>query len=191
MDTSLSPGFVRITYTGITGVHHAIVPTNFAGVPTPGVEPDLDPLGGVAVGAVEAVTTYITAWGAGLGGSQLIGLVEIYAVDVYSGEGTFIYGFDADTAGSGAGDGIGLSQATLSTKLVNGRTGKVVWMDGIMPVNTKLFPPFSPGYFLDVMADYLISSDSIFYGRGNAYPFGVISATAKTSDVSRKRKGLS
>jgi len=190
MDTSLSPGFVRVTYTGLSGVHHAITPINFAGTPTAGVEPDLLPLSGVAAGAVTLIGSYITAWKTGLGSSQLIGLVEIYAVDPDTGEGTFIFGFDAATAGSGSGDGISLAMATLSVKLVNGRVGRVTWMDGIFPVNTKQHPPFTSGYFLATMADYLISSDSIFYGRGNAYPFGTISATGKTSDVSRKRRGL-
>lgn len=191
MDKSLSPSFVRITYTGLLGVHHAIVPINIEDGWVAGVEPNLLTKDGSSVGAIEGVTGYVDAWKNGLAGSQLVGLAEVYAVDADTGEGTFVYGFDLATSGVGGGDGIRLAMATLSLKLINGRTAKITWMDSDFAVNVKVFPPYGGVSPVALMSAYAVSDASIIYGRGNSYPFAPISLTSKTSDASRTRAGLS
>lgn len=191
MDRSLAPGFIRITYTGQHSPHHAIFPVNIDPDSVAGVEPQVALKDTTSVDVEDAVATMMTAWLPLLSSNQLVGLCEVYTVDVTTGEGRFIWGFDIDEVGGAGGDGVSLLMATFSFKLVNGRTYKTVVMENGFSVNTKVFAPYTPEGVLDDYAVWACGASSLIYGRGNAYPFAPISATMKTSDALRKKAGLS
>lgn len=190
MDTSLSPGFARITYTGITGVHHAIIPVNVPSTAVGGVEPELTKKDATTQLAGDAITDFVNLWKAVLSTTQHIGLCEVYKVNPTTGEGTFLWGFDLDTNGSNSGAAEEFRSTVITFKLTNGRIARLTWLDNSYPVDEKVYPPFSAASPEDVFADYLVSGDSIYYGRGNAYPFAPISLTTKTFDPLRTRAGL-
>jgi hypothetical protein len=190
MDTALSPGFARMTYDGASGVHHMITPLNIVLPATPGLEPDITPKGGVATGAEAALTGFYTALLEFFGSDQDLGLVEIYTVDDTTGEGTFIYGFNLGLTGTNGGASVKYRQASLTTKLTNGKTGRLLVMDSPLTLNLNIFAPFAPGTPEREIADYLISADSVFYGRGNAYPFSPLRLLTKDNDALRARGGL-
>jgi len=191
VDRSLAPAFARITYTGLSGIHHKIIPVNISGSPTPGTSPELILKSSTPMDSVDALTAFVDAWAEMLHSSTTIGLCEIYTVDADTGEGTFIFGFDLAAAGAASFPAVELSMAILTMKLINGRLYRDTTMEGFTPVNTKLYPPFLAGTGVAIYSAYLSSADSIVYGRGNSYPFAAISLTAKTSDALRNREGLS
>jgi len=190
MDKTLAPGFFRTTYTGVGGIHHALVPVNLDPASVAGLEPDLIPKSGTPVGAVAAISSYINAWGGLLANTQNIGLVEIYKVNASTGEGTFLYGFDYGGAGAGSAPAIPLAMLTFTFKLVNGKVFRATVMEGIIAVNEKVFPPYSSPSAPHTFQEYVCGDDSVVYGRGNSYPFAPISITTKTSDSLRTREGL-
>lgn len=190
MDTSLAPGFIRITYTGITGVHHSVVPVNLDPASTAGLEPDLITKDLTAVPAETAINAYVTQWRKALMATQAIGLCEVYAVDDVTGEGTFIYGFNLATAGAIGGTGAALRGVSLTWKLTNGKTGRTVILENNYPVDQQVLPPYGVGSPEEAISDFMISGESIFYGRGNAYPFAPIRLVTKTYDALRSRAGL-
>src|SRR5258707_1782672 len=102
MDKGLAPGFTRITYTGIGGIHHAIVPVNMDPDATPGLEPDFTLKDASLSPAGTAIEAYVDAWAELISSAQNIGLAEVYAVDSVTGEGTFVWGFNLGRAGANA-----------------------------------------------------------------------------------------
>jgi len=190
MANSLSEGFIRQTYIGLSGVHHAVFPINFDGTPVAGVEPSFTQKDGGTIAAEAGYAALLSVYLDMFDGDTLFGLVEVYAVDADTEERTFIYGWDANTLGTNANPSRALSMDTLTFKTIGGGVLRVTAMEGIYNANTKLRPPFVDGEPVDALADYVISDDSILIGRDNTYAFAPISLTVKTSDALRKRMGL-
>jgi hypothetical protein len=187
---SLAEGFVRQTYIGANGVHHAMFPINFDSTPTPGTNPNVTTKGGDIIALQGAYADFLDAYRAAFHTDVLFGLAEAYAVDPDTDERTFIYGWDAGALGSSASPTVEFGMATLTLKTIAGGILRIVQMEGITPVNIKLRPPFIADTGVDLLTDYLTSDDGIIIGRDDAYPFGAISLTCKTSDALRKRAGL-
>lgn len=190
MDTALAPGFARTTYSGESGVHHAITPLNIDPSAVAGVDPSVTLKDTTSVTASVAMTDFWTQVKELMGDNQTIGLCEIYKVNASTGEGTFLWGFDLAMSGSSGADGNFLSMVTLSFKLVNGRIYKLTLMDTPAVANVKDYAPYLIGSATADVAAYITSGDSPVYGRGNAYPFASIALTSKTSDALRAREGL-
>jgi len=191
MDKALAPGFARTTYTGDTGVHHHITPLNIVDGWTAGTDPSVTLKDTTTVAASVAMTDYWDVIRELLAEEQNIGLCEIYAVDADTGEGTFIFGFNLALTGNVAADGTDMGMMTLSLKLTNGKGARVVLLDTPFAANLKVRPPFDALTPIDIATEYLVGGTSPYYGRGNSYPFAPIALTTKTSDVLRKREGLS
>jgi len=190
MDKSLAPGFARTTYSGASGIHHAITPLNINPASVSGVDPAVTLKDTTSMSAEAAMEVFWTNALPLMGTSQTIGLCEIYKVDADTGEGTFLWGWDLGLAGTGENAGQALTMTTLSFKLVNGRTYKFTLMEGIFLPNQKDYIPYPVGGVVEDFNNYVISGDSPVYGRGNAYPFAGIARTTKTSDALRRRTGL-
>lgn len=190
MDTGLAPGFARWTYTGATGAHHGLLPVNLVDGWVSGTEPMLTNKGGTDITAIAAVTEYIDNWKALVGNDQNIGLCEIYSVDPDTGEGTFVFGFDLATTGSSGGTSAAKRGMQITFKLTNGRVFRAAFMETGIAADVDQRPPFTALSGQAVFSDYVVSDDSIVYGRGNAYPFAPIRLLSKEYDVLRKRTGL-
>jgi hypothetical protein len=188
MDKSLAPGYVKITYTGSIFPHHMTLPINFDGVPTPGVEPSVILKDTTSLNVEAAILAYITLAKAFFPSTTHFGLAEVHAVDADTGEDTFIYGWNLNVVGTGAGAGVQFGQAVLSFKLVSGGVFKAYFMEGTSEENVKQFPPFSGA--VDALADFVTSGDSPIYGRDNSYPFSPIAFTTKTNDALRQAGGI-
>lgn len=191
MANSLSEGFARITYTGLSGIHHQMLPVNFSGTPVAGVEPTFTTKIAGTVAAETAISDWLDVFRAAFNTATLFGLVEIYAVNPTTEERTFIYGFDASRAGSSGDPSVQYSMGTMTFKTIGGGLLKIVAMEPVLGVNTKLYPPFFLGGILDDIQAFVVDGDSFIIGRDDDYSFAPISWTTKTSDALRKRVGLS
>lgn len=190
MSNSLAEGFVRVTYSGPNGPHHQILPVNYAGTPTPGVMPDFTTKDAATISMSTGMASYLAEFRKWFNDDTLIGLVEAYTVDPDTEERTFIWGYDAGLLGADGGANVALSMCTLSFKTIAGGLLKIVFMESVKPVNTKIFPPYTVDSVQADMTAYITSDDSFIIGRDNAYAFASISQTVKTSDALRKRANL-
>lgn len=190
MANSLSEGFVRTTYTGITTVHHAIIPVNFDGTLTPGVQPSVTRKDATTVAIETGFQEFLDAFGEGFNDDTLFGLCEAYSVDPDTEERQFIYGWNANFTGTNASPNIALAMATSTFKTILGGILRIVQMEGVTVVNIKQRPPYFVTSPQEVIASYITSDDSIVIGRDNNYAFSPISFTTKTSDALRNAAGL-
>lgn len=190
MANSLSEGFARMTYVGDTGVHHLMLPVNYDGTPTAGVEPSLTTKGATSVAAEVGFGEFLDAIEEIHNDSTLYGLVEFYSVNPTTEERTFIYAYNAARTGVTASPTVDLSMLTSTFKTIGGGLLKIVLLDTVLPVNTKFRPPYVGGGSLEQLANYIVSADSIAIGRDDTYAFSPISTSTKTSDALRKRAGL-
>ena len=191
MDRSLAPGFARSTYTGVGGVHHMITPINLQAGWVSGENPDVMLKSGDLLDAEAAIQAFLEVYALLLATSQHIGLVEIYAVDPGTGEGTFVYGWDAAVTGTGPGGSAVPKVGTQITyKLVNGRTYRLLAMENDIGQDVNQYPPFGVGSPQAVISGFVCGADSPVYGRGNAYPFAPMRLVTKEYDALRKRTGL-
>lgn len=187
---SLSEGFVRITYSGATIPHHAIIPINFAGTPTPGVEPTLSTRSGGTKTVTAGVSEYVTELAKSFGDETIFGLAECYLVDFDDEERHFIYAWTVALNGSSVNGNVPLAMYTMTFKTIQGGILRVVAMESTLTVNQVVDPPFSSFTFLADLSTYVVSDDSIVIGRDNAYAFAPIRVKSKTSDALRKAGGL-
>jgi hypothetical protein len=189
MDTALAPGYGKLTYSGTLFPHHLIMPINFDGTPTPGVEPDIVLKDASTISFSSAFAGFLTEFRPFFGSATNFGLVEVHAVDATTGEDTFIWGYNANVTGTGTGTNTPLSQLVQTFKLIGGGVYKLFAMEGLITVNNKTFPPY--GGVPESMSDFITGAGSPVYGRDNTYPFAPISMTTKTNDALRKQHGLS
>lgn len=189
MPTSLAPGYARATYTGSSFPHHMLIPLNYDGIPTPGIEPDILTKGGGTVAAATAMGALFDEFLPLFASSTHFGLCEFHTVDPTTGEDQFIFGFNLGGVGSNVGTRVPMAQFVMTFKTTNGSLYRLYLMETIVTVNRKEIPPFSDALYTNV-ANYIIGSDSPVYGRGNNYPFGAVSWLSKTNDKLRKQAGL-
>ena len=190
MANSLSPGFARISYTGPTGLHHAIVPINLKDGWVQGEEPTIFQKDGTEVPAVTGIGTYITAYAGIFDDGTDFGLVEIYAVDDETEERTFIFAFNSTESGSNVLGAVQYALSTMSFKTTKGGLIRQSAMECVFPVNQKFYAPYTGIADLLAFANYVVSANSIVFGRDGSYAFAPIATTIKTSDALRERAGL-
>lgn len=191
LSSHLAPGFIRLTYSGAFLPHHQIIPINFSGTPTPGVEPELSPTGGTPVLFTVAVDNYVAdALAPSLGDTTKVGLADIYAVDPTTGVRTFIYTYNAAGIGTSINDQVPTVEAVWVFKSTVGKPIKVYVMEGVYEPDARNVGTVPVGPRQD-MIDYILSADNIFYGRTNAYPLAFSTFTSKVNDVLRRRQGFS
>jgi len=185
---SLGNGFARITYTGLSGIHHAIVPLLIAGTPVAGTEPDVTMKDATTINAQAGIDEYLSHYRDFFPSTTNFGLVEVYSVNPATEERTFIWGYNADIAGTHASVGILWEMFTMTFKTIGGSVAKVVGMEASFAVNVYDTPPFTVATPIDNMAIYMVSDECIHVGRDNTFPFAPLSFRTKTSDVLRKRQ---
>lgn len=190
MANSLAEGFVRITYSNPWGSHHQILPVNFVGTPTAGVMPSFTTKDDGTVTMLDGMADYLAEFRKWFNDDTVIGLVEAYAVNPTTEERTFIWGYDAGLFGADGGANVQYGMCTLSFKTIAGGVLKLVFMESVKPVNTKVFAPFTVDSVQEDMAAFITGDESFIIGRDNAYAFAAIAQTVKTSDALRKRAGL-
>lgn len=190
MANSLGEGFVRLTYTGSSGIHHAVIPVNFEGTPVAGVEPTFTQKGAGTIEAEQAVADLMAVVTPFYDDTTLFGLAEVYSVNPATEERTFIYGWNVGLTGDGTLVEVPLTMATMSFKTVAGGVYKFVMMEQGFGANQKRYPPFDDSPAREALAAYIVGSTSWIVGRDNTYPFAPLSFTVKTSDALRKRVGL-
>jgi len=188
-DTSLAPGYIRFTYDGVLFPHHATIPVNYDGTPTPGAEPDVILKDASTLGAEAALDAYLDVLVPHFHTSVNFGNAEAHAVDETTGVDTFLWTWNAARVGSDSGPAIATGQAVLSLKSSIGTQVKLYLMESGSPANQRFLPPFAPGIIAD-LSDYAVSPSSMIYGRGNAYPLAPISFITKYNDKLRKQQGL-
>jgi len=190
LSSDLAPGFIRLTYSGTVLPHHMIIPINFDGTPTPGVEPDLQTSSAAStpftVGLVDFVTNaLVTQFPA----TVKFGLADIYKVDATTGERTFIYTHNVDLIGTSTDPVVPNTQAVWWFKTTNGGKLKVTTMESVYFADTRNVGSVPADARQDII-DFITGPDNIHYGRKNAYPLAFMSFVSKINDVLRKRQGF-
>lgn len=189
MDTSLAPGYVRITYDGSLFPHHMTIPVNPDGTPTPGVEPDILLKGASSLGVEAAIAAFITVTLPFFKSTTGFGLAEMHTVDPTSGLDTFIWAWDVGLSGSGSGTNVPTGQTVFSFKTVAGGAYRLYLLEGLNAPNQKMLPPYPAG-IEKTLSDFVIGSTSPVYGRGNSYPLVPVSDVTKLNDKLRRQQGL-
>lgn len=188
MDTALSPGYARVTYEGTLFPHHMTIPINYDGTLIQGLEPNLVLSDLSVVDGSAAISGFITLLRPFFHTTTHFGLVEFHSVDQTTGADAFIWGFDLGMAGTASASQVPLSQVVMTFKLKNGRLYRLYMMEGVVAVNGKQFAPLS-GSEANAIVDHVTGDSSPIYGRGNSYPFAVISQVSKTNDALRHQQG--
>jgi len=189
MDTSLAPGYCRVTYNGQLFPHHMVIPINFDGVPTPGVEPDLLLKDASSLGAEAAIGAFVTLVADFYNTSEHFGLAEIHAVDDVTGADTFIYAWNLNILGTSPTANKATFQTVMTFKTVAGGLYRLYMMENIEGANSHILPPYSDPTAL-ALSNFVVGDSSPVYGRGNAYPFVPVSKITKSNDKLRKQQGL-
>ena len=187
---SLSEGFIRLTYTGVTKPHHIILPINFDGTPTPGVEPNLTTKGGDSIGVEAGLDGFIDVYGNFFNTGVRFGLAEVYAVNPTTEERTFIYAWNVDRTGDDGNAAQENVRLTMTFKTVAGGRLNIVMMEPVNHYDTLEFPPYVPLSRELLMSNYITGDDSIVIGRDNTYAFVPVTMKGKIDDVLRKRSGF-
>lgn len=190
MPKSLAPGYVKLTYSGSLFPHHMTVPVKFSGTPVAGTEPEVILKDASTTGVSAAMDDLVTLIAPFFNASTHFGLAEAHTVDATTGEDKFIWGWDLSIVGGAGAANTALAQDVFVFKLTNGSLYKLYLMEDVASPNTKAYPPFSDAAVSDLIS-FVTGNGSPIYGRGNAYPFAVISRIDKTNDKLRKQHGLS
>lgn len=186
---SLSEGFIRLTYTGVTKPHHIIIPVNFEGTPTPGTNPDLTRKDGGIIDAEAGLDAFIDVYGNFFNTGVLFGLAEAYTVNAMTEERTFIYAWNANRHGDDGNPSQANVRATMTFKTLAGGRLNVTFMEPVVHYDVLEFPPYAALSRELLMSDYIVSNSSIVIGRDNTYAFTPIAYKGKVDDVLRKRAG--
>lgn len=189
MDTSLAPGYVRVTYDGTLFPHHMVIPVKFDGTPTPGTEPDLLLKDASSLGAEAAIGALMDVIRAFYHTTTHFGLAEAHTVDEVTGADAFIYAWNLGVLGTSPSTNKATFQTIITFKTALGTLYRLYMMENIDGANEHLLPPFSDPT-LAALADFVVSDASPVYGRGNAYPFVPVSKIVKSNDKLRKQQGL-
>ncbi len=191
LSSHLAPGFIRGVYSGTFLPHHYIIPIKFAGVPTPGVSPEILPTSGDAVDWKEALDNFIsTTFSLSFNEDTHFGLADIYAVDSVTGVRTFIFTGNVDMNGAETvSPNIPNVEGVFVFKTTAGRPLKVYTMEGIYAADARNVGVVPAGP-RQSMINYITGPDNIFYGRTDAYPLAFSTFTSKVNDVLRQRQGF-
>lgn len=190
LSSHLAPGFARITYSGSRNPHHQIICLNFAGVPTPGVSPEVLPQGGAPIDLGGALLLYVSsAMAAQFPAGTRIGFADAYAVDPVTGIRTFIYSYNLATIGTNANPQKPFTEAVWVFKSTVGKPIKVYLMESVYQADERNVGSVPADARQDVI-DYMLSPDSIFYGQTNAYALAFQTFTTKINDVLRRNGGF-
>lgn len=189
LSSALAPGFIRFAYTGTAEPHHAILPVDFAEVPTPGVDPEILKKGGGSLNFAAITLEYFAAIADNFAATTSFGLAEVYAVDADTGVRTFIFATDINSVGGSADPQVPLVEGVYVFKCTSGKPLKIYVMEGVFAANARNIgvPPVGPRADF---VDYILSADNFVMGRSNAYPLAFVSFTSKVNDRLRVQSGF-
>lgn len=187
-NTSLSPGYAKVTYTGTLFPHHMTIPVNYDGTPTPGTEPALLLRNLTSSPGVAAIAAYMAVIKPFFHTTTVFGLIEFHTVDSMTGLDQFIYAADLGVLGTASAANVVCGQGVLTMKATNGRLYRCYLMEGIEPPGDKLYPG-AFGSDLAALSAFLSGVSSPVYARGNAYLFSDVSWVTKLNDKLRKQQG--
>lgn len=184
---TLSPGYARVSYSGVTSPHHFIVPLVFSGVVTPGTLPDVFTKSSGAVDANTGLVALIGAVKPMFAETTTFGLYEIHAVtDDEEAIDSFVCAGDLNTAGTNVLDAVPFSRLSFNYKTQYGHPLHPIFMESVYVPNQVLRPPIADAA-LTGFNDYMTGNDCIWHGRDGAFAYGLISIKTKTDDVLRRR----
>lgn len=191
LSSHLAPGFIRLTYSGTRLPHHQTIPINFAGVPTPGVSPEILPTSGVAIDWQVALLDFVdNTMAEQFASGTNFGIADIYAVDSVTGIRQFIYTMTIDEIGTNVAAQVPFSEGVFVFKSSVGKPIKVYVMEAVYGPGSRNVGSV-PGDARQIMVTYITGPTNIFYGRTNAYPLAFATFTSKTNDVLRRNGGFS
>lgn len=190
LSSKLAPGFIRLRYTGVTQPHNQIIPINFAGTPTQGVEPNLMQSGGGDIPFVLGVKNWVEfGLAPSFSTSTIFGFADIYAVNSVTGVRTFIYTTNIDDLGESVSPNIALVEGIFVFKTTAGKPLKVYTMEGVYNQDERSVGSV-PADGREDLVEYILSTENIFYGRDDAWPLAFQTFTSKVNDALRRREGF-
>jgi len=184
----LSPGFVKIRYTGPSGTHFQTLPVNPTGEYSPGSEPNFDPKVGSPVAMSTAVDAYIALAKVDFGASVTFVSADYWQQPTPEDDPVWIFTHPLGVAGTAGTDSSPARQSVMSFRTSLG--GIFFWygVDCTAAIAATLRDsyPFARGSS-KAIADYLMSNDSWVLGRDNGTLAAAIWQTGKVNDALRKR----
>jgi hypothetical protein len=162
MPTSLAPGYVRVTYSGVLFPHHITIPVKYDGTPVPGTEPNVLTKSTDSVAVHSALANLLAPMLTFFHTTTNFGLAEAHTVDPTTGEDQFIYAWNVGLSGSSASAIIPASETVFTFKSNLGTLYRLYLMEGVSAPNQKITPPL-PGAS-GTLADFVAGDDSIYSG---------------------------
>jgi len=190
LSSRLAPGFIRLVYSGTRLPHHQVIPINFAGTPTPGVSPEILTSDATAIDWAVAALNYVdNVLAEQFDSTTNFGAGDIYSVDPVTGVRTFIYTATFPEVGTNVAANVPFSEGVWVFKSSVGKPIKVYTMESVYAAGSRNVGTV-PADGRQIMVDYILSGENIFYGRQDAYPLAFQTFTSKINDVLRRNGGF-
>jgi hypothetical protein len=182
---SLSPSFVKMTYTYSTRLHVATLPCRIVGTPEPGVEPELyynddtsDPFSDVVDYYADAIAPFINT------GESIAG-ASVWSQPTPEDDPVWIYETTLGVAGTNASAVTPHMQRLFTWRTSLGHLMKTVLMDVPGTVNVRGVPPYSG--INATFATFFLSGANFVIGRDGGKPVAAIKYYTKTNDALRRK----
>lgn len=182
---SLFPGFIKITYTSNTHVHHQVLP--IGADPTPvGDSFTIPTRGSGAVDWTVAVDEWAALLAGILCGEASIDLAELYNFEAEPGPADFLQAYEVAVVGTHGGTAVPFAQAVFPFKGAGGTSLRVTILEGSEP--PEIHVPVSGLGGADLaLVNFVLSDDDFIVTRAGGFPSVSLGMVTKTNDVLRKR----
>ena len=183
---SLYPSFVRISYTGVTHVHHQVLQVSPSTTPVPGSAPTLNTRDNTDTGFLSALNTYLDLLAVIYPSSWSVVSAEFYHTFIEGDTPTFIYGYNPGQTGTHGDPRVKWQRFTLSMLTTLSNPFRLVLLETVHAANLTYRYADLPTEVKDIV-DYMQSGSCWMLGRDDAYPLQFLSGRTKTDDALRKK----
>jgi hypothetical protein len=182
---SLSPAFVKMTYTYSTRLHVATLPCRIVGTPEVGTEPDLyynddttDPFEDVMVYYANAIKPFINE-------NESITVASVWSQPTPDDDPVWVYETTLGIDGTNVTAVTPHMQRLFTWRTSLGHLMKTVIMDVPGTVNVRGVPPYSG--INATFATFFLSGANFVRGRDGGKPVAAIKYYTKTNDALRRK----
>lgn len=183
---SLFPSFVRVTYTGVTHLHHQVLQVSSASTPVPDTEPIMNTRDNVDVGFVDGLNAYLDLVKVVYPSSWSVVSAEFYHTFIEGDTPTFIFGYNPTQVGTHGDPRVQWQRFTLSMRTTLSHPFRLVLLETVHAVNLTYRYSDLPTEVKNIV-NYVQSGSCWMLGRDDSYPLQFLSGKTKTDDTLRKK----
>lgn len=182
---SLSPAFIKLTYTYSTRVHVATLPVIPEGAIEVGTEPDVKLNLGGNLGFSEAIDNYADAIAPFINNGEAIAGASFWSQPTPEDDPIWVYEVTLGVAGTNASAVTPHMQRLFTWRTSLGNLMKTVLMDVPGTVNVRGTPPY--GGINATFATWFLGANNFVVGRDGGIPVAAIKYYTKTNDALRRK----